>query len=83
MSLYTPGQIPQDAASLVPFLYQELQRISRSMSEQREYLYLAPLSVEPSKRFEGLIVLADGTNWNPGAGAGYYGYHSNAWNKLG
>lgn len=37
----------------------------------------------PSKTQEWMIVAADGTNWNPGAGRGVYVYYSGAWNKLG
>lgn len=39
--------------------------------------------VAPSKPRSGDIRCADGTSWNPGSGAGFYGYHSSAWNKLG
>ena len=48
-----------------------------------ENIFLPELNVEPTKPRTGMIVLADGTNWNPGSGAGYYGYHSGSWNKLG
>ena len=40
------------------------------------------LHVEPARLIEGMVVKADGTDWNPGAGAGFYGY-SGAWVKLG
>jgi hypothetical protein len=83
MSQYVPAQVPIDPRELSGFLTQELYRISRAVSDQNGFLSLAPLASEPDKYFEGMVVLADGTNWNPGAGAGYYGYHSNAWNKLG
>lgn len=46
-------------------------------------MILTKLNAAPAKTIEGMIVLADGANWNPGGGAGYYGYHSGAWNKLG
>ena len=39
--------------------------------------------VEPDKPYEGLTVLADGTNWDPGSGQGVYTYYGGAWNKLG
>jgi hypothetical protein len=32
---------------------------------------------------EGMIVRADGVNWNPGSGGGFYGYHDGAWVFLG
>lgn len=31
----------------------------------------------------GMLVLADGTDWNPGSGQGCYIYYGGAWNKLG
>jgi hypothetical protein len=38
----------------------------------------------PSKLVDGMIRKADGTNWNPGAGAGTYVYDAgtNTWTKL-
>lgn len=41
------------------------------------------LHVEPSKPRSGLTVLADGTDWDPGSGAGVYTYYGAAWHKLG
>jgi hypothetical protein len=38
--------------------------------------------VVPSKPREGMICLADGTDWDPGSGAGLYHYLGAAWNKL-
>lgn len=36
----------------------------------------------PKKPREGMIVAADGTNWNPGGGKGVYAYLGTAWVKL-
>lgn len=44
---------------------------------------LAESNSPPNKTREWMIVAADGTNWNPGAGRGVYAYYSGAWNKLG
>lgn len=41
------------------------------------------LHVAPTKPRTGLTVLADGTDWNPGSGAGVYTYYGSAWHKLG
>lgn len=38
--------------------------------------------VEPFRPREGQLVFADGTDWNPGGGAGYYERVGGAWNKL-
>ena len=40
------------------------------------------LTVEPQRPQEGDTVNADGTNWNPGSGAGRYTYVGGAWVKL-
>jgi hypothetical protein len=44
---------------------------------------LTELHVAPTKLFTGLTVLADGTDWDPGAGQGVYTYYAAAWHKLG
>lgn len=44
---------------------------------------LPEFHVEPTKLRDGLTVLADGTNWNPGSGQGVYTYYAGAWHKLG
>lgn len=44
---------------------------------------LVELHEEPKKPRSGDVALADGTDWNPGSGAGYYGYYGGAWHKLG
>ena len=38
--------------------------------------------VAPVKPREGLLVYADGTDWNPGSGAGYYVYYAGAWHAM-
>lgn len=48
-----------------------------------DFMLLKKLNKEPTKRRNGMVVLADGTNWNPGSGAGFYGYNSGSWVKLG
>lgn len=42
------------------------------------------LNREPDEIFEGMIVMADGVNWNPNTeGGGFYGRYGGAWVKLG
>lgn len=62
---------------------QELQAIAEAMQFPRPELLLGMLYVAPTKPRDGMIVLADGVNWNPGSGAGYYGYRAGAWRFLG
>lgn len=78
---YSPGIVPQEYDP--NFLYEELQRISRAISEiERDYIILIPQISEPLRKKEGMVINADGTNWNPGGGAGLYQYLSGVWVKL-
>lgn len=60
------------------FMMEQLKEIEIAFSR------LGPpvLTEEPRQPREGMIVIADGTQWNPGAGAGYYGYRDGAWRPL-
>lgn len=41
-----------------------------------------PYHANPTDPQEGMVVWADGTNWDPGSGAGLYEYRGGAWHKL-
>lgn len=80
---YTPN-IPTDVAdveSLQRWMLEELARISSEFSESIA-VELRQVAFAPVKPREGMIVSADGTNWDPGAGAGAYEYKGGAWVKL-
>lgn len=86
---YEPGQPPvsenlldSKEGSLLEFVLDELQKISENLAEVEE-VRLVELNVEPVRPRDGMIVLVDGTNFNPGAGAGFYGRSAGAWVKLG
>lgn len=65
------------------YLQEVLQEIFKQLSSLApEVLILAPLNVPPDKVTEGMVANADGTNWNPGGGAGLYQYLSGAWTKM-
>jgi len=76
---YIPGPIP---ASAEPWLRREFERVSQATFAAAPVLQLQPLAVAPLKPREGMVAYADGTNWNPGAGAGVYVRGSAAWAKL-
>ena len=82
---YEPGLMNfdvDDSAALRRFLIQEFQSIYEGMQEL-DSIMLEKLNVAPTKTFDGMVVLADGTNWDPGSGAGFYGYNASAWHFLG
>lgn len=80
--MYTPANVPNDPADIPQFLYLELSRLAESLNSSNQLLKLTTSYAQPSRVTEGDIALADGTSWNPGAGAGFYGYRSGAWRKL-
>ena len=83
MARYTPGNPPTDAASIAAFLREELSKIAQAMETPNERFTWQTLSAVPNKYGEGTTVKADGTNWDPGSGAGTYQYRGGAWRFLG
>jgi len=82
--VYKPN-IPQnieDVGELRRALQEELEKLVASLPEQEEII-LSPFHVVPPKPREGMVVFADGVDWNPGGtGAGLYEYRGGAWHKL-
>lgn len=82
-STYVPGSL--DESNLPRSLREEFERIATAFQSPVPMLsldisYKAPDRL-PTDRVP--VVFADGTKWNPGAGAGVYAYYGGAWNKLG
>jgi hypothetical protein len=85
MKTFRAMEAPQDPAELPGFLMVLQQAIvdaaNRSQSStQRDILHMAPTKTVP-----GMEVNADGTDWNPGSGAGVYRRNeaNSAWVHLG
>lgn len=76
---YSPRITPAKTDDLPVFLEDEFQAVSEGIEEFR----LFKLHVEPDKPYEGQLVLADGTDWDPGSGLGFYGYDGSTWRLLG
>lgn len=64
------------------WVQQELELIAKALNRP-SLVHLAESTVEPPKPRDGLVAFADGTEWDPGSGRGFYGYYSSAWVKLG
>jgi len=82
---YEPRELDfafEDFRSLQEFIIQEFRQIAANLIEV-DGILLPVLYAEPDKPRNGQIVLADGSTWNPGSGAGFYGRSAGAWVLLG
>lgn len=77
--MYRPATLSEPLAE---YLERELEEIERAFS-LFDFARLKQLNAEPAKPRAGMVVYADGMNWNPGSGEGIYAYHSGSWNLLG
>ena len=64
------------------YAYHELLDLARAIAESQPELQLQVLHAEPEKPRQGMVVHADGTNWDPSDGAGPYAYIGSVWTPL-
>lgn len=77
-NFYYPGIIPEEYNQA--FLNEEFERIAAALSAlEVPTILLTPQYVEPTRPQEGMAANADGTEWNPGHGAGLYQYIGAEW----
>lgn len=74
---YTTAKTVEELAQ---YLNSELQAFYQALSET-EALDLRVTHKAPHKPRNGLLVFADGTDWDPGAGRGLY-YYDGSWVKF-
>lgn len=85
MSAFEPEPVPEEIEAIPEYLMRMLRNIANI---QRGITYIDSLAFqvqhsEPHDLFTGLILYADGTDWNPGSGEGLYERTSApAWVKL-
>ena len=78
--MYQPTAIPDDSPpGLKSYLADQLRQIA---IELQRALSVPVLGAEPARYFDGMIVYADGSSWDPGSGEGFYGRENGAWVKL-
>ncbi len=76
---YVPETPPSDPGLLGEYILREFYRIQTALDQMHDHEVLHNV---PGKPTEGMTRYADGTDWNPGSGAGLYEYRSGAWVKL-
>jgi len=79
-----PLELPPQGYS-PEYLQQELEKLHNIIFFLLEHTQLRTLHVAPDKVWDGLMVKADGTDWNPGSGSGTYVYDeaTTSWKLLG
>lgn len=80
--MYQPSSPPSDPAAVAAWAMGEFVQLSRLINGGWRVVVVPPSYAAPARPREGAIANADGTNWNPGGGAGLYQYLSSAWVKL-
>jgi hypothetical protein len=73
MQRFAPPTIPQSAPKELKDYGQQLHAAVRKASESaNDFLSLKVLHAEPAKYFAGMVIYADGSDFNPGSGEGIY-----------
>ena len=80
---FTRPPTEKDVVRVARWMDEQLRYLETALNEPIDSLRLKTLHAEPSRPRDGVIVFADGTDWDPGSGEGYYGYYGSAWVKLG
>lgn len=80
---YSPARIGEidSLEGLREYVQEELEKISKEFNETIA-LDLRTVHQEPKRPREGMIVSADGTDWNPGSGAGAYEFVNGVWRRV-
>lgn len=79
---YTPNLVPESPEQLRRFLQDEFLRVAAAIDALAAG-HLDKSYAAPDKPRDGDIRYADGTNFNPGSGAGVYYYNGTTWKLLG
>lgn len=80
---YYPEPVPytDDLPYIREWLGREFSNILVAF-EGVEMIQLVEDHIAPTDPRQGMIKFADGVNWNPGGGQGFYGYDGTGWVKL-
>ena len=72
MKTYRPGRVPDNPSELSAFLRRELESIRKAANSNEPCFFMQTLHASPERTVAGMVVCADGTDWDPGSGAGVY-----------
>lgn len=83
---YQPGPLPDDPKQLPAALRREQAALQREFASSKDFVGLKTWHQSPARVFGGMVLLADGTDWDPTGGGG--GLHrrsedNTAWVRIG
>lgn len=79
---YTPGPVPTNTSDLPRYLKDEFDKIAAATSRLADG-HLEISYAPPTRPRSGDFRNADGVQWNPGSGAGFYRFNGTTWVFLG
>lgn len=81
---YVPTQPPSSPSQLQDWLRREFDAIAQAMrmSVSAPSMILQQANNEPSRILPGMVVYADGTNWDPAVGEGLYWFVDEHWVRI-
>jgi len=79
-----PPSVPPELQGITEYIVREFRRLA-ALTDMLVDGHVEETTVVPNKPRTGMIRLADGTLWNPGAGRGVYWFDegSGTWKLLG
>lgn len=81
--MYRPNNVPDDPKEIPSWLNREVWLIAQAIEGARDYSLLKIQHAPPVKTVEGMFLLADGVDWNPGSGAGMYRFQGGTYKFVG
>jgi|SRR5262245_32842184 len=77
-----PAPATEEGRAITAWVLEAFAAQGRALQEF-ETIKLQESNVEPIRPREGLAAFADGSNWDPGSGRGFYVYQDGTWTKSG
>ncbi len=84
--MFQVTQAPVTVKALAGWAVRELTRLANYLiTPQVRSVTFEVLHAEPPQMYPGMVVVADGSDWNPGSGAGMYRRNANnaSWTFIG
>jgi hypothetical protein len=83
VATFEPTAVPEGFPDLRAWIASQLRRVADTLAMPTvRGVHFAVLHAEPARYSDGDVVLADGSDWDPGSGGGLYQHFGGNWVKL-